>query len=132
MSEDHINENTNVDNDDTNYMQTCRPWTNVVRGRSTCTSNIYNIQKELIDNKKPPINRDDIAQALHKRNLLRQTKVIQISSNIKYLSIQFETSQIMETFCREPLTINDTYSATFLPDFPKRTRKQSHLNICLF
>ena len=127
MSEDHINENTNVDNDDTNYMQTCRPWTNVVRGRSTCTSNIYNIQKELIDNKKPPINRDDIAQALHKRNLLRQTKVIQISSNIKYLSIQFETSQIMETFCREPLTINDTYSTTFLPDFPKRTRKQIDL-----
>ena len=83
MSQDHINDNTNIDNNDTNYMQTYWPWTNVVRGRSTCTSNIYDIQKELIDNNKPPMNRDDIAQALHKRNLLRQTKVIQISSNIK-------------------------------------------------
>ena len=121
MSENHSNDNAN---DDANYMQTYRPWTNVVRGRSTCTTNIFHIQKELIDNNKPPINRDDIAQALHKRNLLRQTKVIQILSNIKYLSIQFETSQIMETFCTEPLTINDTYSTTFLPDFRKRTRKQ--------
>ena len=83
MSQDHINDNTNVDNNDTNYMQTYWPWTNVVRERSTCTSNMYDIQKELIDNNKPPMNRDDIAQALHKRNLLRQTKVIQISSNIK-------------------------------------------------
>ena len=126
MSLDHICDTTNIDNDDTNFIQIYRPWTNVVRGRSTCTSNVYDIRKELIDNDKPPINRDDIAQALHKRNLLRQTKVIQISSNIKYLSIQFETSQIMERFCTEPLTINDTYSTTFLPDFRKRPHKQIH------
>ena len=132
MSQDHINDKTNIDNDDTNYMQTYQPWTNVVRGRSTCTSNIYDIQKELIDNNKPPMNRDEIAQALHKRNLLRQTKVIQISSNIKYLSIQFEISQIMETFCTEPLTINDICSTTFLPDFRKRTRKQIHYTYMSF
>ena len=132
MSEDHTKDNPNVDNDDTNYMQTYRPWTKVVRGRSTYTSNIYDIKKELIENNKPPINRDDIAQALHKRNLLNQTKVIQISSNIKYLSIQFETSQIMETFCTEPLTMSDTYSTTFLPDFRKRTRKQIHLTYVSF
>ena len=129
MSGNHNNENAI---DETNYMQTYRPWTNAVRGRSTCTTNIFNIQKELIENNKPPINRDDIAQALHQRNLLRQTKVIQISSNIKYLSIEFETSQIMETFCTEQLTINDTYSITFLPDFRKRTRKQIELTYISF
>ena len=121
MSLDDVNDTTDINNYETNFMQSYRPWTNVVRGRSTCTSNIYDIQRDLIDNEKPPINRDDIDQALHTRNLLRQTRVIQIFSNIKYLSIQFETSQLMETFCTEPLTINDTYSITFLPDFRKRT-----------
>ena len=69
--------------------------TTVIRGRLTCTANIYHIQKELIDNNKSPITREDIAKALHQRNLLRQTKVIQISSNInKYISIHFRTSSL--------------------------------------
>ena len=59
---------------------------------------MYDIQKELIDNNQEPITREDIATALQNRNLLRQTKAIQISSNIKYVSIQFQTSQLMEIF----------------------------------
>ena len=84
MSENHSNDNAN---DDTNYMQTYRPRTNVVRGRSTCTTNIFHIQKELIDNNKPPINRDDIAQVLHKRNLLRQSNTNFIQYKILVNSI---------------------------------------------
>lgn len=91
----------------------------MVRGRSTCTANIHDIQRELIDNNQPLINRDDIAEALHKRNLLRQTKVIQISSDIKYISIQFDTSTVMQTFCSETLEIKDRFSILFQPDFRK-------------
>lgn len=91
----------------------------MVRGRSTCTANIYDIQRELIDNNQPLINRDDIAEALHKRNLLRQTKVIQISSDIKYISIQFDTSTVTQTFCSETLEIKDRFSILFQPDFRK-------------
>ena len=119
MSLDNVNDTRNINNDTTNFTQSYRPWTNIVRGRSTCTSYIYDIQRDLIN--KPPINTDDIAQTLYKTDLLRQTRVIQISFNIKYVSIQFEISQLMETSCTEPLTINDTYSTTFLPDFRKRT-----------
>ena len=83
---------------------------------------MYDIQKELIDNNQEPITRKDIATALQNRNLLRQTKAIQISSNIKYVSIQFQTSQLMETFCTEPLTLKENFQITLLPDFRKKHR----------
>ena len=95
-----------------------KPWNNVIRGRCTCTANVYNIQKQLIDETITPINSEDVAQALHKKTLLRQTKVIQVSSNIKYISITFVTSLIMETFCSEPLQVQDI-SVQFTPDFRK-------------
>ena len=78
MSADNLNDPTNLDNDDLDYNNSYRPWTNVVRGRSTCTANIYAIQEELIPNKKTAINSEDIAKSLNQRNLLRQTKVIQM------------------------------------------------------
>ena len=53
------------------------------------------------------------------KNLLRQTKVIQISSNLKYISIQFHTSMLMETFCKNPLTVKNV-SLTFKLDFSRR------------
>ena len=46
---------------------------------------------------------------------------MQISSNKKFVSIQFNTSTMMETFCTEPLKIQD-YSVQFKPDFLKRSR----------
>ena len=100
-------------------MRTLTDHKNCVHGRSTCTANIYTIQDELISNRKELINSEHIAKSLHQRNLLRQTKVIQISSNIKFISVQFNTSALMETFCREPLHVKD-YSVQFLPDFRKR------------
>ena len=81
--------------------------------------------QELINQNKPLIGRYDVAKALQKRHLLRHTKVIQISSNIKYVSIQFNTSQVMETSCTETLIINKNCNATFLPDFKKRLQKQN-------
>ena len=85
MLTETINTQQQLNNDNLYDESTFRPWQTVRRGRSTCTAN--------------PIKRKDIAQVLHERNLLHHTKVIQISSNLKYASIQFETSMIMETFC---------------------------------
>ena len=119
MSDDNTNEPNDLNNDTLNYDDPHRPWTMVVRGRSICTANIFDIQKELIDNNKHPINRNDKAEALHKQNFLRQTKAIQISSNIKCISIQFDTSTIMQTFCSETLELKDQFSILFQPDFRK-------------
>ena len=121
----HRNNETNntpqLNNDEPHYEDTYKPWTNVLRGRCTCTANIYDIQKELIDENIAPINSEDVANALHNKNLLGQTRLIHISSNIKYVSITLTTSLIMETFCSESLQIQD-FSVKFTPDFRKRNR----------
>ena len=100
MSTNNINisPEPQLDSDNLAYENSYKPWATVVRGRCTCIANLFEIQKELVDNKQQPISRDDIAEALHQRNLLRLTKVIQLSSNIMHTSIQSDTSMIMETF----------------------------------
>ena len=118
MSGQTCNENQTLNNDEIFEQSSFHPWQTVVRGRSTCTANAFDIQHTLKSENQTLISRKDIAEALHKRNILRQTKVIQLSSNLKYISIQFETSMLMETFCTDPLTVRD-YSITFKPDFCK-------------
>ena len=113
--------NSDVDDSDLDYNNIYRTWTYIVRSRSTCITNIYHIQEKLIKETLEPLDYDDIARALHTRNLLCQTKVIQISSNKKFVSIQFNISTMMETFCTEPLKSQD-YSVQFKPDFRKRPR----------
>ena len=44
---------------------------------------------------------------------------IRISSNLKYISIQFNTSMVMETFCTNPLKVKN-FSISLKPDFSKR------------
>ena len=86
MSTNNINDITQTLNtNNLNFTDNHKPWpwTTVIRGKSSCTANIYDIQKELIDNNHEPINREHIATTLQNRNLLRQTKTIQISSNKK-------------------------------------------------
>ena len=128
MSTDNINNITQThNNDNLNFTDNHQSWTTVIRGKSTCTANIYEIQKELLDNNEEPINREHIAKALQNRNPLRQTKTIQISSNIKYVSIQFQTSQLMETSCSEALTVKENFQIPFLPDFRRKHRKPIQL-----
>ena len=55
MSDITIDEPTELNNDNLSYESSYKPCTTVIRGRWTCTANIYNIQKELLDNNKPPI-----------------------------------------------------------------------------
>ena len=68
-------------------------------------------------------NREDTAEALAKRNILRQVKMIQTSSNIKFVSIEFDTFTTMETFCLERLSLKDNSLATFIPGYKKPNKK---------
>lgn len=105
------------------------PWKNITKTTRTVTTSIRGIQQALYKEKTDPIKTKDIAEALEDRNLLRQTQFIQISSNKKFLAITFETKQIMETFCTEPLLVKG-YNINFQPDknFPRK-KPQKLLNI---
>ena len=122
MSTENINTQQELNNDEHYDESTRRPWYHLIRGRSTCTANAYDIQHASKTKNKDPLNRKDIAHALHNRNLLRQTKVIQFSSNLKYISIQFNISMVMETFCTNPLNVKN-FSISFKPDFSKRQNR---------
>ena len=100
-----------------------QPRRNVVREKWTCTADMcvaLDVQEE---NHSAPIDRKLIAQALQKGKLLRVTESIQISSNGRFCSIKFTTTQIMSTFCTEPLTISENINIVFKPDYkPPKTR----------
>ena len=87
--------------------------------KKTCISNINDLQFGLIQTGQQLINRDDIAAALAKRNILRQVKTIQFSSNIKFVSIEFDTSTIKETSCLETVKLKENLIATFMLDCKK-------------
>ena len=93
-------------------------------GKKTCTAYIWDIQEEFRHNGERLINRDTVAKALAKRNILRQTKTTQISTNLKFVSLEFENPLIMDTFCREPLNIVDACLVKFKPDYTKLKPKQ--------
>ena len=85
MSTQTSNEHQQLNKDELYNESTFHPWQTVIRGRSTCTANAYDIQQLLRSENKTPITRKDIAKALHESNLIYQTKVIQISSNLNYV-----------------------------------------------
>ena len=68
-----------------------QPWRQEVRGKRTCTADMFIVQDVQQENHATSIDRKDIAQALHKRNLLRVTESIQISLNGRFCSIRFQT-----------------------------------------
>ena len=74
MSTENINAQQELNNDELYNESTRRPWYHLIRGRSTCTANAYDIQHASKTKNKDPLNRKDIAHALHNRNLLCQTK----------------------------------------------------------
>ena len=88
-----------------------------------------------LENHSAPINRKDIATAIHKRNILRQTESIQISPNGQFCSIKFQTQQVMQTFCTEGLTISEGNNIYFKPDYKPRQHRSytfiSFLNVPL-
>lgn len=109
---------------DTPELSSYQPWQTVVRGKGTWTANMCIAQDVELEEKSVPIDKEDIAQALHERNLLRLTDFIQISSKGRFYSIKFSTKQVMENFCTEGLILSEDIKIYFKPDFktiPKRT-----------
>ena len=99
------------------------PWKTVIQGIKTATACIKPFNQLSCQIK---INRDNISEALAKKNIFRQTRTIQLSSNIKFASVEFHTKELMELFCTEPLQIGNHY-IRFRPDtkFVKPNQKTS-------
>ena len=93
-----------------------QPWRNVARGKRTCTADMCVAQDVQQENQSAAIDKKDIKQVLHSRNLLRLAEKIQISPNRRYCSVKFNTAQTMQTFCTEGLTISENSNIFFKPD----------------
>lgn len=109
---------------DTPELSNYQTWQTVVRGKGTWTANMCIAQDVELEEKSVPSDKEDIAQTLHERNLLRLTDFIQISSKGRFYSIKFSTKQVMEIFCTEGLILSEDIKIYFKPDFtpiPKRT-----------
>ena len=78
----------------------------------------------------------NIAEALHKRNMLRIAESIQISPNGRFCSVKFTTTELTQTFCTEGQVISEIITVYFKPDYkpPPPTRNYtfvSFLNVPL-
>ena len=58
-------------------------------GKKIRTAYIWDTQEELLHHKEKPIDRHQIANPPSHKNILRQTKTIRISTNLKFASIEF-------------------------------------------
>ena len=94
-----------------------QPWHNVVRGKRTCTANLCIAQDVQQEHHLESLDRKNIAEALHKRNMLRVAESIQISPNTRFCSIKFTTKELMQTFCTEGVVISGNITVYFKPDY---------------
>ena len=60
-----------------------QPWTQVVRVKRTCTADMCLAQDVQQENQETPIDRKDIAQALHKRNIFRDKQKLSKSHQME-------------------------------------------------
>ena len=111
---------------DLGFYQGYEPWQTIIQGIKTATAYIRPFQQSL----QVKINRDNIAVALARKNLLRRTKTIQLSLNRIFASVEFHTKELIELFCTDPLQIGDHF-IRFRPDAKFIKPKQTHqlLNI---
>ena len=126
MSDQQGNYDERTTDNSIQYFQNFKALENNFVGKKTCTSNICDLQYGLLQTGQKPITQKDIADALAKRGVLRQVETIQISSNIKFPSIEFNSTATMETFCLEPLILQDDFQAFFILDFRKVKPKRLH------
>ena len=125
---DGTNENIHSNsNEDLGLDHPYEPWKSLTKSIKTVTASIRPIQNIFRKENKRSLNSDDFAEALLKRGVLRNVITIQISSNQNFVSIEFGTKQMMETFCTEPLEIR-SFTITFSPE-TKKSRKPKLLNI---
>ena len=125
---DGTNENLySNNNEDLGFDHPYEPWKNQAKSIKTVTASIRSLQTIYRKEYKRSLNTDDFDEALLKRGVLRNVITIQISSNQNFVSIEFGTKQMMETFCNEPLEIG-SFTITFSPD-TKKHRPPKLLNI---
>lgn len=74
MSSDSLNEPTEL-NDNLFMQSSYRPWNNVIQGRSTCATSIYDIQHDLMNKGKPTIGRKGIAETDKGRTNIIKPKI---------------------------------------------------------
>ena len=116
------------DDEDINFDNPYEPWKIVTKLIKAVTTSIKGIQQTLLKEKKDKtklLKEEDIAKALAERNLLRLTHTIQISANRQFSAITFQNTQIIETFCTEPLLVRG-FNITFRAkkDFPKKKKNK--------
>ena len=88
---------------------------------------MQSIQNIFMKEQKQLLDRNDLAKALSRPDILRTIITIQSFSNKNFVFIEFGTQQLMETFCQEPLRIRDFF-IHFLHE-QKKPRTQNMLNI---
>ena len=115
--------------DELGYNDLWESWKNIIISVKTGTANITYLQR-LAKRKQNQIKTEHIAKALDKRGLIKHTITIQIASNGNFVSVEFVTQQIMETFCSEPLSIFGL-NITFHPDRKKPKPKKRLMNVSL-
>ena len=67
-----------------------------------------------------------ITATLPKGNLSRHKETMQISSNIKFVSVEFHTKDIMETFCLETRQVK-IHNMQFLTDYKQSRQNKKRL-----
>ena len=88
---------------------------------------MQSIQNIFMKEQKQLLDRNDLAKALSRPDILRTIITIQSFSNKNFVFIEFGTQQLMETFCQEPLRIRDFF-IHFLHK-QKKPRTENILNI---
>ena len=88
---------------------------------------MQSIQNIFMKEQKQLLDRNNLAKALSRPDILRTIITIQSFSNKNFAFIEFGTQQLMETFCQEPLRIRDFF-IHFLHE-QKKPRTQNILNI---
>ena len=88
---------------------------------------MQSIQNIFMKEQKQLLDRNNLAKALSRPDILRTIITIQSFSNKNFVFIEFGTQQLMETFCQEPLRIRDFF-IHFLQE-QKKPRTQNILNI---
>ena len=88
---------------------------------------MQSIQNIFMKEQKQLLDRNNLAKALSRPDILRTIITIQSFSNKNFVFIEFGTQQLMETFCQEPLRIRDFF-IHFLHE-QKKPRTQNILNI---
>lgn len=88
---------------------------------------MQSIQNIFMKEQKQLLDRNDLAKALSRPDILRTIITIQSFSNKNFVFIESGTQQLMETFCQEPLRIRDFF-IHFLHE-QKKPRTQNILNI---